>query len=482
MNKFRCEICGYIYNSIGEIDRCLLCDGNKKNILPWNEKDGFIKEEREKKRVWVSELNPSIARIEELCIDCGMCQRVCTEQINISYDKQKADNPICINCGQCIINCPTKALVPKYDYKKVLDYLNDTDYIVTISVAPSVRVAIGDLFCFEEGTFLEGKLVSALKKLKFDYVFDLTFGADMTIMEEASELIERIKNNKDLPQFTSCCPAWVKYCEIFHDELIPNLSTTKSPISIQGSLINSYFVEYNNIDRNKIINVMVAPCVAKKYEIKRKELLGMNYVITTQELVMMLKECEVDFNSLNDDPFDSLMERGSSSGLIFGTSGGVMEASLRTMYYLLTKRKAPEDFYRLEELRGIEGIKEKEISIHNLHFKVAVVNGMKNLEEILKRKEEYAYIEVMNCPGGCIGGGGQPLLPINKNKDYIKARMNSLYQNDKESKIKDCYENKDVIDGYNSYLGYPLSKKALELLHTSYKSKKNMFLISTEKK
>lgn len=475
MNKFRCENCGYIYNSIDEIDHCLLCDGTKKNILPWNEKEGFIKEEREKKRVWISDLNPSIARIEELCIDCGMCQRTCTEQINISYDKQKADNPICINCGQCIINCPTKALVPKYDYKKVLDYLNDTDYTVTISVAPSVRVAIGDLFGFEPGSFLEGKLVSALRKLKFDYVFDLTFGADMTIMEEASELIERVNKKENLPQFTSCCPAWIKYCEIFHDELIPNLSTTKSPISIQGSLINSYFVEYNNIDKDKIINVMVAPCVAKKYEIKRKELPGMNYVITTQELVMMLKECEVDFNHLSDDSFDSLMERGSSSGLIFGTSGGVMEASLRTMYYLMTKRKAPNNFYNLEEVRGVEGIKEAKINIDDLQFKVAVVNGMKNLEEILKRQEEYTYIEVMNCPGGCIGGGGQPLLPINKNKDYIKARMNSLYKNDSESKIRDCYENKDVIDVYNFYLGYPLSKRAIELLHTSYKSKKNMF-------
>ena len=387
MNKFRCENCGYIYNSIDAIDHCLLCDGTKKNILPWNEKEGFIKEEREKKRVWVSDLNPSIARIEELCIDCGMCQRTCTEQINISYDKQKADNPICINCGQCIINCPTKALVPKYDYKKVLDYLNDTDYTVTISVAPSVRVAIGDLFGFEPGSFLEGKLVSALRKLKFNYVFDLTFGADMTIMEEASELIERVKKKENLPQFTSCCPAWIKYCEIFHDELIPNLSTTKSPISIQGSLINSYFVEYNNIDKDKIINVMVAPCVAKKYEIKRKELPGMNYVITTQELVMMLKECEVDFNNLSDDSFDSLMERGSSSGLIFGTSGGVMEASLRTMHYLMTKRKAPSNFYNLEEVRGVEGIKEAKINIDDLQFKVAVVNGMKNLEEILKRKD-----------------------------------------------------------------------------------------------
>ena len=260
------------------------------------------------------------------------------------------------------------------------------------------------------------------------------------------------------------------------------MSTTKSPISIQGSLITSYFAEYNNIDKNKLINVMVAPCVAKKYEIKRKELPGMNYVITTQELIMMLKECEIDFNSLGEDQFDSLMERGSSSGLIFGTSGGVMESSLRTMYYLLTKRKAPKEFYQLEDIRGVEGIKETEVNIDKYHFKVAVVNGMKNLEEILKRKEEYTYIEVMNCPGGCIGGGGQPLLPINKNKDYIKARMNSLYQNDQESKIKDCYENKDVIDVYHSYLGYPLSKKALELLHTSYKSKRSMFLNFNEKK
>lgn len=476
MQKYRCKNCGYIYNdSIEDINKCLLCGGKKVGIELWTEADGFLKKEREKKRKLVSELNPSIARIEELCIDCGMCERICSNVLDFSLSKQNVDNPLCINCGQCVMNCPTKSLVPKYNYKQVLNYLNDTEYIVTVSVAPAVRVAIGDVFGFEPGEFLEKKLVSALKQLKFNKVFDLTFGADVTIMEEASELLNRIKEGKNLPQFTSCCPSWVKYCEIFHSDLLPNLSTTKSPISIQGMLINTYYTEFNNLDKEKVINVMVSPCTAKKYEIKRNELPGMDYVITTEELIMMLKESNIDFKNLQDEEFDSLLGRGSSSGVIFGTSGGVMEAALRTSYYLYTKEKAPENFYELKELRGEEGIKEASITMKDLNFKVAVVNEMKNLNALLPNISNYAFIEVMNCPGGCIGGGGQPLIPIHKLREYREKRSKALYQNDTISKVKDCYENKEVQDLYKTYLDYPLSPKAHELLHTSYKSKKEYF-------
>ena len=474
MMKFRCKNCGYIYSyPLDDINECLMCNGSKQDIVEWNIDEGFIKKEKDKKRVWVNDLNPSIARIDELCIDCGMCQKTCTEMTNISYDKQISDNPICIHCGQCVINCPTKALVPKYDYKKVLDYLNDTDYIVTVSIAPAVRVSIGDLFNCSPGEFLEGKLVSALRKLKFDKVFDLTFGADVTIMEEASELIDRIKNNKPLPQFTSCCPSWIKYCEMFHDNLLDNLSTTKSPIMIQGALINTYYAEFNNIPREKIINVMVAPCVAKKYEIKRHEHNDIDFVITVQELVMMLKECNIDFNTLPEDTFDPLLGKGSGGGVIFGRTGGVMEAALRTAYYLITKKEPPEEFYNLNKLEEISGIKEKELKLGEYKIKIAIVNGMANLEKILKRKDEFTFIEVMNCPGGCIGGGGQPLVAIPQTKSYIEKRIESLNNNDKSLSIRESHNNPEITELYNSYLDFPLSKRSEKLLHTKYYSKKH---------
>ena len=485
MTKYRCKNCGYIYTDEDDynfLTNCIMCEGPKKDISLWNAKEGFYDEEKKKKRVWVSDINPSIQRIDNLCIDCGMCQNICTNITNISYDKQLASNPICINCGQCVMHCPTKALVPKYDYKELLNYLNDTNYFVTISVAPAVRVSIGELFGLPAGSFVEHKLVSALRALKFDAVFDLTFGADMTIMEEASELVERIKSKKNLPQFTSCCPAWVKYCEMFHDDLLDNLSTTKSPISIQGTLINTYYQELNNIPKDKIINVMVAPCVAKKMEVKRRELPGMDYVITVQELALMLQECEIDFNSLKDSDFDPLLGKGSGAGVIFGTSGGVMEAALRAAYYFITNKKAPKKFYNLESIRGISGIKEAEIEIGEYKFKVAAVEGMKNVEEILKHKKDYAFIEVMNCEGGCIGGGGQPLLPIPQVKANLESRKNSLYQNDAESSIRVAYENPDVINVYKYYLDHPLSEKAEKLLHTHYHSRAKAVKLRKEKK
>jgi len=472
--KYRCKNCGYIYSyPLDDLTNCLMCNNPKKDIVEWDDKEGFIKQEKEKKRVWVNELNPSIARIDELCIDCGMCQKTCTEMTNISYDKQISDNPICIHCGQCIINCPTKALVPKYDYKQVLNYLNDTEYIVTVSIAPAVRVSIGDLFDCPPGEFLEGKLVAALRKLKFDKVFDLTFGADVTIMEEASELVERIKNKKNLPQFTSCCPSWIKYCEMFHDDLLNNISTTKSPIMIQGALINSYYSEFNNLDKNKIINVMVAPCVAKKYEIKRHEHTNIDYVITVQELVMMLKECNIDFNTLHNEEFDSLLGKGSGAGVIFGRTGGVMEAALRTAYYLITNKKAPAELYNISSLEEIEGIKKGSIKAGEYNIRFAIVNGMSNLEKILKIKEEFDFIEVMNCPGGCIGGGGQPLLPIPQTKIYCQKRIESLNNNDKELTIRDSHDNPEIKELYSTYLDFPLSKKAKDLLHTEYFSKRH---------
>lgn len=449
-----------------------------ENYLQKETKFGTIKiggsMEKDENRVWIDENNPSIARIEEKCIHCGMCKNTCLNTTGISYEKEKVTNPICVHCGQCILTCPVGALVPKYDYKKVLNYLKDTDYTVIVSTSPAVRVALGDEFGLEPGSLVEGKMVSALKELGFSYVLDTTFGADVTIMEEATELIHRIQNHEKLPQFTSCCPSWVKYAEMYHPEILDHLSTTKSPISMQGAIIRTYFSKMHGLDPNKIITVALTPCTAKKYEIKRSELSSMDYVITTTELAMMVRECNINFKELKDKAYDSLLGKGSGAGVIFGNSGGVMEAALRTAYYLATKEKAPAYFYELTDVRGLEGVKEATITLKDKTYQVAVVSGLKNAEQIIPNMSKYVMIEVMNCKGGCIAGGGQPLVAIGKLDDYKKARMASLYQNDREQTIKDSYENPDVISLYKSYLNYPMSDLAENLLHTMYEDKSNL--------
>lgn len=465
MKKYRCKICNYIYN--GELENDFLCPECQ------SPKSSFIDETIDKK-VWISEVNPSILRINKKCINCGMCKNICENKTGIKYDRSKVLEPICINCGQCILNCPTGALIPKYDYKKVLEYLIDPNYTVVVSIAPSVRVALGDEFGLEPGELVTGKIITALKEVNFDYVFDISYGADLTIMEEATELVNRIKNKDRLPQFTSCCPAWVKYCEIYHDDLLDNISTSKSPISMQGAVIKSYFSQEKNIDANKIITVTIAPCTAKKYEIKREELQGNDFILTTSELAILLREQNINFNGLKESDFDSLLKEASGAGVIFGNSGGVMEAALRTAYYLLENKSAPAEFYHLEKIRGLEDIKEATINIGSLAFKVAVVYGMPSLEKLLPLKEQYMFIEVMNCDGGCIGGGGQPLIPISKSKEYQEKRIESLYKVDKNSSLRNSYENSEVIALYKNYLEYPNSPKAKKLLHTTYKSKKEM--------
>lgn len=465
MKKYRCKTCGYVYE--GDIPNDFVCPECE------NKRNNFIDETIDK-RVWVSEVNPSIMRINKKCINCGMCKNICESKTGIKYDREKVLRPICINCGQCIIGCPTGALVPRYDYKRVIEYLDDPEYTVVVCTAPAVRVALGDEFGLEPGELVTGKMISALKKVKFDYVFDTSFAADLTIIEEAYELVKRIQNNKNLPQFTSCCPSWVKYCEIYHDELLPNLSTAKSPISMQGPIIKTYFSEKKNISADKIITVTIAPCTAKKYEIKREELPGNDFILTTSELAILLREKGIEFNELDNQEFDSILGESTGAGVIFGNSGGVMESALRTAYYYLQKETAPDNFLNLETIRGLEEIKEAEVKIGDKNIKVAVVYGMPNLEKILPKIHEYHFIEVMNCPGGCIGGGGQPLVPANKLQEYKEKRISSLYNIDRNSKKHFSYENKEIAALYNEYLKYPGSEQAEKLLHTKYSSKKDM--------
>lgn len=474
MKKFCCNLCGYIYEC-EELPLDFVCpvcgvDYSNFNIYMENKVD---------KKVKISVNNPSIYRVNEKCINCGQCKDTCENKVGIKYDFDKSQEVICINCGQCILGCPAGALVPKYNYKEVDSIINNNEKTVIAITAPAIRVSLGEEFGLDSGAFVEGKMVSALKDLGFNYVFDVTFGADMTIMEEVSELIDRVNNNGKLPMFTSCCPSWVKYVEIFHPELISNLSTTKSPIAIHSMLIKKYFSKLRGIDENDIVIVAITPCTAKKMEASREELYGTDFVLTTSELAIYIREKDIDFNNLVDSKFDEFMGKGSGGGVIFGNSGGVMESAVRTLNYFVTGEKiSNEKLEVLKQLHGQDDFKEASIEIGNKIYNLAVVYSMPALENFLINMKhsfkQYHFVEVMNCPGGCIGGGGQPLKSIAKLHEIRNKRIESLYNDDASLNVKSSFENPDVKRVYSEYLDWPLSEKSEELLHTRYFDKSNL--------
>lgn len=431
----------------------------------------------------IEQNNVAIQKDYNKCVYCGACKEVCDKQITVGkmYDLKKTDDKaVCINCGQCSNICPTEAITERFDYLKLKEEMKNPNKIVVITTAPAVRVGLGEEFGLEPGSYVEGKMVSAIKKLGADYVFDVTFAADLTITEEASELVRRIQNKETLPQFTSCCPAWVKYCEIFYPEFIPNLSTAKSPISMLGATIKTYFAKEKNIEPANIINVSIAPCTAKKYEIQRPELKDSgyqdtDYILTTRELAKWLKEENIDFLNLKEEKFDELFSKGTGAGVIFGNTGGVMEAALRTAYYYITKQNPPEDLLNFTPVRGMEEIKEAQVEIGGIPLKVAVVHGMANakklLDELKKGNLAYQFIEIMNCRGGCIGGGGQPKITLLNMESTKKARIEHIYQEDDKMQKRLSHENPDVMRIYQEFYGEPLSQKAEQLLHTSYQNK-----------
>lgn len=452
-------------------------------------------------RVAIEKDNLSIVRNEELCIKCGQCKNICEEKISVHgfYNlKDTLDEAICINCGQCANVCPTNSITERYNYEEVKNIIANNDKVVIVSTSPSVRVSLGEAFNMEPGTFVEGKMVTLLKKLGFNYVLNTNFAADLTIMEEANELVKRIEERKSLPQFTSCCPAWVKYVETFYPKYIPNLSTAKSPIGMQGPTIKTYFAKKMGIDPNKIINVALTPCTAKKYEINRKELNSaskyldnkdlkdMDFVITARELVKWTNEAKIDFSSLEDSEYDNLMSLASGAGILFGNSGGVMEAALRTAYNIITKKDPSDLLLEFNPVRGFEDVKVGAIDIDGLKIKFAAISTTSAARRFLKHledsKEEYHFIEVMTCPGGCIGGGGQPKELLFKDKELIKKRMQGLYKKDKEIDLKVSYKNKEIIELYKDFYEKPLSKLAEEMLHTSYVDRSNDLKKGIEKK
>ncbi len=433
----------------------------------------------------ISKNNEALVKDNNRCITCGHCKKICTNIITVAkrFKVDSKHEPICLECGQCANICPTEAIKEKFEYLKVKKILeNKKDKVIIFNIAPAVRVALGEEFNFDPGTNVESKIPTALKKIGADYVFDITFGADLTIMEEATELVDRIENNKKLPQFTSCCPAWVKFCEIFYPKLIPNLSSAKSPITMQSTIIKTYFAK--KIDKNPedIINIVVAPCTEKKAEIKRKKInytsWDTNFVLTTRELALLFKEENLDIAKLKDTKFDSPLETGSGAGVIFGASGGVCEAALRTAYYLITKRNLRKENLVFSPIRGMNGIKAAQVKINKRIIRVAVCNGMNNavqlIEKILKKEDYYDFIEVMNCPGGCIAGGGQPKITLLNMKDTKQKRMNSLYDEDEEMPLRLSHENPEIKAIYKEFLGYPNSPLSKKLLHTMYYDKSSL--------
>ena len=439
-------------------------------------------------RIPIENDNPSIIRHEELCIKCGQCKRICTDEISVGGHyclEDTNDTAICIHCGQCANVCPVNSITEVYSYNDVKKAIEDPDKIVIFSTSPSVRVALGEEFGMDLGSYVEDKMVAALRALKADYVLDTTFAADLTITEEASELVERItKHNKPLPQFTSCCPAWVKFTETYYPELIPNLSTAKSPIGMQGPTIKTYFAKNKNIDPRKIVNVAVTPCTAKKFEILRDEMnaaskhLGiegmrdMDYVITTRELAKWIKEENIDFNSLQPSEYDDLLGRGSGAGIIFGNTGGVMEAAIRTAYFYVTGEVPPKELLSFTPVRGMDGIKEATVTINNIDVKLAIVHGTANARNLIEKLKngtvKYDFIEVMTCRGGCIGGGGQP-----KDTEFLGdtlrfKRIAALYNKDNSIPLRLSHENPDIIAVYEHFYGKPLSELAEKMLHTFY--------------
>lgn len=446
----------------------------------------------------VDDLSPSLVREPSKCIRCRRCITVCRDVLTVSiydmlhrgfdsvagpaFNDSIQDTP-CITCGQCILVCPTAALHEKDDTDKVWKALQDPELHVVIQTAPSIRVSLGEEFGMPQGELVVGKMVAALRQLGFNKIFDDCFGADVTIMEEGHELLARLEGNGGpLPQFTSCCPGWVKFCENFYPELIPHLSSTKSPQQIFGALVKTYYSELAGIPADKIFSVSVMPCIAKKFEAARPEhrdsgQRDVDVVLTTRELARMIRMSGMNFADLPDEEFDQPMGYASGAGVIFGASGGVMEAALRTLSEKVNGTEFTDE--ELNKIRSFDELREAEYKLGDRSLRVAVARNIgearKLCDRVRNKKAEYDFIEIMACPGACVGGGGQPIYS-NLDKwslqiDLRKSRAKGLFQADQQKEYRKSHENPYVLKLYKDFLGEPNSEKAHKLLHTGHKAR-----------
>jgi iron-only hydrogenase group A len=471
-------------------DDCLYCARSGKCDLQKLAQDMGIRNrsfytKRPRKAMDVS--GASIVRDPEKCILCGRCVRFCEEIQGVTAIdfvargsrtfvgtafNQGLNVSTCINCGQCILVCPTGALTEQSHLSDVINALSDPSKYVVAQHAPSVSVTLAEEFGLKPGQDVDGLMVAALRRIGFRRVFDTSFTADLTIMEEGSELVHRIKDGGALPMLSSCSPGWIKFVEQFYPEMIPNLSTCKSPQQMMGALIKSLFAQNANIDPAKIVSVSIMPCTAKKFEcgrpeMRQQEIPDVDYVLTTRELGQLLRTFGMDLMAMMPEAADMPFGDRSTAGKIFGATGGVMEAAIRSAHYLLTGRELPE--LKIQPLRGLKGSKELQIEIDGLKVSAAVVSGLGNarklLDDVKAGRQNLHFIEVMTCPGGCIAGGGQPVAA---NLDAVRARMQALYKIDSEERVRTSHSNPSIQRLYKEFLGQPLGELSHRLLHTHY--------------
>jgi len=448
-------------------------------------------------RIPIADSNPSIVRDDQKCILCGQCIEVCknVQTVFMHYALPLIDEIVCVNCGQCAQWCPSGAITEVDNTDIVLKALADPDLHVVVQTAPATRIGLGEEFGLPVGTNVEGRQVAALKKMGFDAVFDTNFTADLTIMEEGTELVKRIKGDlhEPLPQLTSCCPGWVKFVEYFYPDLIPNLSSAKSPQQMAGALIKTYYAKAKGIDPKKIFSVSIMPCTAKKFECLRPEMIAagkqlqdnqvsrdVDAVLTTRELARIIKKAEIDFLSLPDEEYDRLMGQSTGAAIIFGTTGGVMEAAVRSAWYIITGEQPPASLWNLVPVRGLQGIKEGSVNIPGAgDITVAVAHGLSNARQLLERVRKgdapWQFIEVMACPGGCEYGGGQPRAAAPPSDRVREARSRTIYDMDVNSRLRNSHDNPEITLIYQDFLGTPMSGLAEDLLHTRYESRATTF-------
>ncbi|MCE5268874.1 MAG: [FeFe] hydrogenase, group A [Planctomycetaceae bacterium] len=471
-------------------DDCLYCNRNGNCRLQYLAEELGVRQRRfagDRTRHHIDASSPSIVRDPGKCILCGKCVRVCEEvqrvaaidfigrgsktKIGTAFD-EGLNVSSCVNCGQCIAVCPTGALSEQSQVKEVLDALNDPNKIVVVQHAPAVSVTLGEEFGMAPGADVIGVMTAALRRLGFDRVFDTGFTADLTIMEEGSELVHRLTNGGRLPMLTSCSPGWIKFVETQYPDFIDNLSTCKSPQQMMGAITKTYFAEREGLNPTRIYSVSIMPCTAKKFEAGRPEmgrdgLADVDAVLTTRELASLIRMAGLNLRDLPPDTADTPFGERTTAGKLFGASGGVMEAAIRTAHYLVTGRELGD--LKVESVRGFDGVKEARVQVGDLNLGVAVASGLGNasrlLDQIRAGRSDLHFIEVMTCPGGCIGGGGQP---IGANADAVRARMQKLYAIDADESVRVSHHNEAVQRLYAEFLGAPLGEKSHHLLHTHY--------------